>query len=283
MQNWHLMHRLTRISKCPVFCIHPAGVMFCATKIWHPNWQMTMVLKCRIPRQDRGNVGNADSILSLSQKYVDEIRSMSNVRELCLVGFSFGGVVASQMADMLYKTGVIVRSITIIDTKLVSEQYLSFNDVSISAIEHFIDFLRSLDSPGLTHSVLKESNIDVAQCVKSCDKESLLSSSNISPATICQKVWESYNFNSLSSAKDIGGLQAMISFVVSYVSHVTLMKNDAVNVAAQSLGGVTEDVVKSTFIAAEDTSKEDIEAWKHVIDVESLEKHTSRDFQGEAC
>ena len=65
------------------------------------------------------------SFASLAQSYIDAIKRQGNYASLTLVGLSFGGLVAIELAKVLRKQGVRVTNIVLLDSYLSTSGYRS--------------------------------------------------------------------------------------------------------------------------------------------------------------
>ena len=100
----------------PLFCVHPAGgTVFCylaLAKHLGPNQPVYGL-------QARGLDGDQpphDSVSEMAAFYVELIRSVKSTGPYRLCGWSYGGIVAFEMARQLRDAGQYVESLTVLDT-----------------------------------------------------------------------------------------------------------------------------------------------------------------------
>jgi thioesterase domain-containing protein/aryl carrier-like protein len=107
-------------SKPPFFCVHPAGGL---------SW-VYMALSRHIPddiplyglqaRGFRDTTELASSVREMAADYVNHIRTVQETGPYYLLGWSFGGILAHEMAVQLRAAGEEVAALIIIDTYPVS-------------------------------------------------------------------------------------------------------------------------------------------------------------------
>ena len=102
----------------PLFCVHPAAGL---AQIYR---RMAAGIDARIPLYGLQARGIDDeeaphaSIAEMAAAYVDAVRSVQPAGPYCLMGWSFGGVVAQAMAGLLEAEGEEIRRLFLIDTYL---------------------------------------------------------------------------------------------------------------------------------------------------------------------
>ena len=105
----------TRGSRPPFFCVHPGGgLSWC----YMPLAQYMPTDYPIYGLQARGFDGSRrlpDSVREMAAQYIEEIRSVQPSGPYCLLGWSFGAMVAHEMAAQLTADGEQVRALIIMD------------------------------------------------------------------------------------------------------------------------------------------------------------------------
>jgi amino acid adenylation domain-containing protein len=251
----------SRNSQPIVFCVHPAGGnVLCyqalASNIAKKYGVDVYGLQDNLT-SDQSDVVSAESF---AITYATEISSIIISQEVCLVGFSFGGVIISEISGHLRDMGIVVKRLTVIDTKLISEQHMEPLSIVDSAIGHFVSFLKSLNTKHENYEQLRHSVSKTVQ--KKIDSTFSKSLADTSVAAICKEVWTKHNMDSWKFGNDINGLSGMIFFVTRYVSHAQLM-GSSLEIVRRNKGGLSEGhKTTATYVAAGDTLEEDLAAWE---------------------
>ncbi|WP_232852610.1 non-ribosomal peptide synthetase [Nocardia acididurans] len=99
-------------SGTPLFCIHPAGGV-----TW-PYWSLRDFLDCPIfgiRQLETGGESRPNSIHNMAIGYVDLIKSSHPIGPYNLLGWSAGGIIAHEIANILTQRGDTVRHLIILD------------------------------------------------------------------------------------------------------------------------------------------------------------------------
>ncbi|SON61428.1 Linear gramicidin synthase subunit D [Mycobacterium simulans] len=128
-------------SGTPLFCVHPAGGV-----IW-PYLTLGNYLDCPIvgiqqfPQPDEAA---PVSIRSMASSYADEIQALYPAGPYNLLGWSFGGVVAQQLAVELRRRGCAVPRVVLLDTVLAASSIFPVSDRALGESEILEEILRSV-------------------------------------------------------------------------------------------------------------------------------------------
>ena len=119
-------------SRPPLFCVHPAGGL---------SWSY-MPLARHVPPdypiyavQDRGLNGESElyrSIREMSEDHVEQIRSVQAAGPYYLLGWSFGGIVAHEIASQLQAAGQEVAALIILDAYPSDRD--DFKDIEVTEV-----------------------------------------------------------------------------------------------------------------------------------------------------
>lgn len=108
----------TNGDKPPLFCIHAKGgnVLFYRNLVQHlqPNQPVYGIQ----PQGLDGRQAPSTSVVEMASRYIQEIRKVQPQGPYFLGGFSFGGLVAYEMAQQLYAQGEKISLLAIFDTPI---------------------------------------------------------------------------------------------------------------------------------------------------------------------
>ncbi len=129
----------------PLFCIHPAGGLS-----W-PYHALGNYLDCPIIGiQQTPQNGEAEpvSIRDMAKTYADRIQGVDPTGPYNLLGWSFGGVVAHEIAIELKRRGCLIAHLILVDASpIIESSVIPNNDILVEeALEEVLRFYR-IDSP----------------------------------------------------------------------------------------------------------------------------------------
>ncbi|WP_256715326.1 thioesterase domain-containing protein, partial [Mycobacterium colombiense] len=125
----------------PLFCIHPASGL-----VW-PYYALGNYLDCPIigiqQTPQNGEVQPA-SILDMAKTYADRIQAIDPTGPYNLLGWSFGGVVAHEIAIELQRRGCSIARLILLDALLINESSDVPNSAALveQALEEVLRFCR---------------------------------------------------------------------------------------------------------------------------------------------
>jgi amino acid adenylation domain-containing protein len=125
----------------PLFCIHPASGL-----VW-PYYALGNYLDCpTIGIQQTAQNGEAEpeSILDMAKNYADRIQAIDPTGPYNLLGWSFGGVVAHEIAIELQRRGGSIARLILLDALLINESSDVPNSAALveQALEEVLRFCR---------------------------------------------------------------------------------------------------------------------------------------------
>ncbi|WP_240489991.1 thioesterase domain-containing protein, partial [Mycobacterium marseillense] len=98
----------------PLFCVHPAGGVSWPYQVLGNHLDCPIIGIQQIPRNGDGGPG---SIRAMAQTYADRIQDAHPDGPYHLLGWSFGGVVAHEVAIELQRRGCVVGSLILLDAQ----------------------------------------------------------------------------------------------------------------------------------------------------------------------
>ncbi len=148
-----------------LFCVHPAGgAVFCYLPLAAALGRQQAVYGLQATGLDPGEVA-AGSIEQMARDYLDEIRAVQPSGPYHLLGWSFGGLVAYEMACQLQDIGEEVALLALLDTPLHQPESDGAEITDASIIATLIDVL-GLEKiiPGVTRAITDlDSFVDAAR------------------------------------------------------------------------------------------------------------------------
>jgi thioesterase domain-containing protein/aryl carrier-like protein len=106
----------TQGSRSPFFCIHPGGgLSWCYMPLARFVPEDMPLYGLQSPGFD-GNSPLLGSVREMAASYIEQIRALQPTGPYHLIGFSFGGIAAHEMAVQLQEAGEVVAALVIMDT-----------------------------------------------------------------------------------------------------------------------------------------------------------------------
>jgi thioesterase domain-containing protein len=144
-------------SRPALFCVHPiTGLSWCYSRLTGLLSADRPIYGLQSPRLSSATEGPAD-LTGLAAQYVASIRAVQQAGPYHLLGWSFGGLIAHEMAVQLQRTGAQVGTLAFLDSHL---QGSDADD--ITAAEDKRALLRSYGA-GLVE--LEDDVVDIISCV----------------------------------------------------------------------------------------------------------------------
>jgi thioesterase domain-containing protein len=150
----------TEGTEAPLFCIHPAGGL---ATVYRP---LALALEWNCPvygLQARGVEEAGElfaSIGEMAHGYIDAMRSVCPHGPYAILGWSFGGNVALEVARLIEQSGQTIELLILLDTRLsrINEDPVPVDNDALlveAAINLGIDTDREVTGDALQHSVLQ--------------------------------------------------------------------------------------------------------------------------------
>ena len=137
----HLVPLQQSARQPPLFCIHPAGgAVFCYLPLATALGRGQAVYGLQATGLEPGEPA-ARSVEQMAGDYLDEIRAVQPVGPYHLLGWSFGGVIAYEMACQLQAAGEKVALLALLDTPLYQPEASGDEVTDASIIAALIDVL----------------------------------------------------------------------------------------------------------------------------------------------
>jgi len=117
----------------PLFLVHPiGGSVFCYN-------QLAKGMNPNTPVYGFHATGNIDSdVVKMAKKYIKEMKTIQPFGPYCIGGWSFGGIIAFEMAQQLEQAGEKVEELFLIDSYFHSEGYQFENAHETEIFEKFL-------------------------------------------------------------------------------------------------------------------------------------------------
>ncbi|MGK9235737.1 hypothetical protein KXS07_28750, partial [Inquilinus limosus] len=144
-------------ENAPIFCIHPLmGLSWCYARL-------LSVIDSRYPLyglQARGlhkEQSMPTSIEAMASDYLSEIKSVQTHGPYYLIGWSFGGVVAHEIATQIQRAGETVALLALLDSYLASSKNhdTAFRNMAYTKSKAHIE--RELERHNISMSIISES------------------------------------------------------------------------------------------------------------------------------
>ncbi len=125
----------------PLFCVHPAGgAVFCYLPLAAALGREQTVYGLQAKGLEPGEIA-AQTVEEMARAYVAEIRGVQPQGPYHLVGWSFGGLIAYEIACRLEAEGARVALLGLLDTALMQPETATAEVTDKSIIETLIDVL----------------------------------------------------------------------------------------------------------------------------------------------
>jgi thioesterase domain-containing protein len=147
-------------KQSPLFCIHPAGGLATVYQILAAHLDPDIPVYGLQAKGVERSEPPHNSIEDMARCYIEAIRTIQPDGPYRLLGWSFGGTVALEMASQLESSGAIVEAIVLIDTNL---EQITDDQPDIDEDQIFIEVMKDLgfDIGELNEYDLKQKAVDL--------------------------------------------------------------------------------------------------------------------------